>query len=255
MDPVFLEAIDTPILIRLKLQRDERPVRGILACVPRKHLPRLEEAPQDFLADSELNQLEKMTKYIRRKQTFLMGRYALKVAACAFTGTKNLKKMEVATAVVLHPLVKYPLKDIPEVTLSHTDTLAVAIAHEAGHIMGIDIEKADTKKLSVYEREMSAQEEVLLRNSQGKYEVLANMLWTIKEAMSKAIKVGFMTPFKFMEIKKLSKQKERCYLSFFKNFAHFKCYSYVLENHIVSIVLPIKTKLTLDLNRLYPEKL
>ena len=74
-------------------------------------------------------------------------------------------------------------------TLSHCDPLAVALAHEAGHVVGIDIEKRDPTKVPVFKRSLTEAEIVLCQTHQGDFETIANVIWTVKESLSKAINV------------------------------------------------------------------
>jgi 4'-phosphopantetheinyl transferase len=74
-------------------------------------------------------------------------------------------------------------------------------------------------------------------------EMTWNVIWTIKEAVSKAIKVGLMTPFATLEISSLHRLSDGGLLCYFKNFAQYKCYSWIIGKWILSIAIPKNSKL------------
>ena len=182
----------------------------------------------------------------KRSREYLMGRYACKRAAGQFLGEKNLRAIEIASGTIPHPIVRHFSSKIPELTLTHTEDWAIAIAYESGHIMGVDLEKVSPSREMGFSRKMTnfekeAFEKISFRDKMS----VANLLWTVKESLAKAIKCGHVVPGKILEVKNIS-EKKGIYLSTFTNFPQFKCLSYLLSGSILSITLPRKTEMDFD---------
>ncbi len=127
----------------------------------------------------------------------------------------------------------------------------MAIAYQPGHIMGVDLEPLDSSKLFVYERVLTAAELELARSFPFAFAAMCNIMWTVKEALSKAIKCGLITPFEILEIQTMAQEPDGTFLSHFRNFGQYKCHSWMLPGYGLSIVLPRKTEFILDLSHFF----
>ncbi len=228
--------------IDLEIKRENRSVKAVFSFVYPEAYPELVSVVDSFLCPREKKYWEKVS-HEKRKTSYLTGRYASKLAASMYLAEKNLSKIEIRKAIFEQPIICYETFETPEVTLSHCSQLVAAIAYEAGHYMGVDVERLDLSKTDVYksqltEAEISAPENLPLAN-----ELVYNALWTMKEALSKTIKVGFMTPFKILETKNLQVQSDGSLTADFTNFAQYKCISWVLKECILSIALPRKSNI------------
>ena len=234
----------------LLFKRSDRDVANAFAYVSFDYYPELCTGISECFCLNEINRY-KHYKYEKRKRNYLIGRYACKLAASHYLHELDLSQIEIVSAIVEYPIVKHLSIDTPEITLSHCDPHAIAIAHEAGHVVGIDLEKKDPTKTRIFQREMTKAEIQLCKEfAKESTDILCNMVWTAKEAISKAIKCGLMVSFKLLEIKELQQLEVNRFRFTFKHFAHFHCYSYILDKHILSIVLPIKTQLHIDIKQL-----
>jgi 4'-phosphopantetheinyl transferase len=76
-----------------------------------------------------------------RQQSYLLGRYAAKLALRDLLQESDFRIIEIARGVFDQPIVLFAQKQRWGVTISHTDSLAVALAFQAGHPMGVDAER------------------------------------------------------------------------------------------------------------------
>jgi len=247
---LYPELYHSRFVSKLVLERADRTVPSHIAYVSDLIFEDLKKNYREFLTKSEIDKFEKL-QYVKRQTTYLLGRYASKMAVAKYLNEENFKAIEIKTATLEHPVVMHLSYETPEITLSHAGNIAIAIAHEPGHVLGVDIEKFDPSKLKVFQHEMTPNEIELCQDYDGDQAIIANSIWTVKESLSKAIKCGFMVPFKLLEVKEIVKVGKISFLSTFKNFAHFKCYTYLLKGYILSIVVPIKTTIVLDINTFY----
>ena len=236
----------------LELYREDKPVRAVFSYAESSEIDFIAKAATSFLHPNEHRYYQALqSRY--RKYSFLLGRYTGKMALSHYLDEPRQMDIEIARGTFGQPLVKYASLDVPEVTLSHTSSIAAAIAYEPGHIMGVDVEKLDPSKFSIFKTEMT-ETEIGLSTCFPNIEcgVVWNLLWTMKEALSKAIKCGLTVPFELLEIQRLSQDPSGCFEAGFKNFTQYHCYSWMLPEFALSIVLPRNTSLRLDLDTSFP---
>lgn len=185
-------------------------------------------------------------KFEKRIRSFLIGRYAAKKAVAALTGEASLAKILIQAGVFTQPIVTLPGHPNIQVSISHCDHLGTALAFPEAHPLGIDIEKIHLDKNDVLERQMTSAEIELIKTQPDSYESMLNVLWTAKEALSKVIKTGLMTPLKIYEINKMEYHDDY-FMSYYKNFGQYKTISFKIGNYICAIVHPMKTRLEMNI--------
>src|SRR5258708_15916106 len=79
----------------------------------------------------------------RRRNSYLLGRYAAKLALREPLSERNPKGVEILKGVFEQPIVHSGGKGGWGVTISHSDSLAVCLAFPAGHPFGVDVERFD----------------------------------------------------------------------------------------------------------------
>jgi 4'-phosphopantetheinyl transferase EntD len=203
----------------------------------------------DFLHNTERKYYNSIKNHNRKKE-YLLGRLASKNAVGMYLKEKNHKNIEIDKAVLKYPIVKYPTIDVPELTISHQSGIACAVAYPQGHNMGIDIEPVRTDKKDVYSRILTTNEKRFPRQMNLKKTEGQCLLWTMKEAVSKALHCGFTVPYKVLEVEKVKSLPDGSFESYYKNLNQYKALS-VLHNELAfSIVMPFKTKLKRPLKEL-----
>jgi 4'-phosphopantetheinyl transferase EntD len=76
-----------------------------------------------------------------------------------------------------------------EITLSHCENEAIAFNKDI--MLGIDIEKINRERQDVLEKVTTNREKILNEKINLPYITFMTLIWTAKEALSKAIKTGF----------------------------------------------------------------
>ncbi|MFN8371030.1 MAG: 4'-phosphopantetheinyl transferase superfamily protein, partial [Bacteriovoracaceae bacterium] len=147
---------------------------------------------------NEINQFNSFPSEARKK-SFFLGRYAAKIGLRKFLSNYELNQFEIKTGVFNRPIPFYhfPTTIFPEVTITHSHDLALAIAYDHEHVIGIDLEHIPQIKAEYILKVINPSEKVII----NQVEHIA-VLWTIKEALSKALRCGLTVPFELFEIKK-----------------------------------------------------
>ena len=176
------------------------------------------------------------------KKKFMASRFICKVALQKIDPKIKMKKTAIKNGIFAYPTIHNGLNDPYEVSITHTKSNICALVFQSGHPMGIDLEEKRQKE-KVYKRILTKKELALIKEQKEETEVImANVFWSIKEAISKTLRCGFTTPYKIWEVSKI-KKKENIYESFFTNFFQLKAYSFNFDKNVFSICLPRKTTL------------
>jgi 4'-phosphopantetheinyl transferase EntD len=201
-----------------------------------------------FLHQQEQKYYETL-KFEKRIKSYLIGRLTAKKAIASLVGDDNLAKILIQAGIFTQPIATYEGKQNIQVSISHCDDFGASIAFPEAHPMGIDIEQINIKQNEAIEREVTESEIKLIKGLPFSYEVMLTFLWTVKEALSKVLKTGLMTPFKIYEVDKIEVQHGYM-LSTYKNFAQYKVISFIIGDYICSITYPMKTELNIDIRSL-----
>lgn len=188
-------------------------------------------------------------RFEKRMRSFLIGRYAAKRAVAALTGETDLTKILVQSGIFTQPIVTLPGHQNIQVSISHCDHWGIALAFPEVHPLGVDIEKIHLDKNEVLEKQMTPIEIELIKTQPDSYETMLTVLWTAKEALSKVIKTGLMTPMKVYEINKMEYQ-DHSFMSYYKNFGQYKTISFKIGDYVCAIVHPMKTELDMNITAL-----
>ncbi len=211
------------------------------------HAPKIlgfyEENP--FLNEKEMARFEKL-KVDRRKKSYLLGRYVAKSAASTLLEEKDLAKIGISNGVMFHPILKHPRALNMQISITHSQDLAAAIAYPEEHPIAVDIEQIDNKAKRASRNFISEDEWSLMHPLSLDENSSCTMVWTVKEALSKLLRTGLSTPFSVFHIKKIENHKHY-YISWFTNFSQYKVLSFLLDDGFaVSIAYPYKTDLQFD---------
>jgi phosphopantetheinyl transferase len=237
-------------IISLNLKTDEESIVAFLGHISRETYPQLEKDVDSFLHDKEL-QYFSTRKFEKRKKDYLTGCYVAKSVVAEYLNETDLAAIEIESGLFNQPVVKYEGWNIPGVSLSHSHEWSAALSFPLGHPMGLDIEKLDFQKLDILKSQMTEYEIDLIQESGMDKSEGYCQIWTMKEALSKVLGCGLTVPFSVLEIAKPRFQKNgkgRCY---FKNFGQYKCHSWIIKGYALSIVLPKKTEINLDIHALF----
>ncbi len=200
---------------------------------------------REFLSDEELARYDAIP-VDRRRFSFLSGRFAAKRALSRLRPSLNAASFEIAAGVFGQPVLPASELHGLQVSISHTDGAAVALAFPEAHPMGLDLERFGENRDDVIKEQLTGRERILLRSLPISEAAAYMLLWTVKESLSKVLKCGMMTPFTVLEIEEVRLHQGTTWVSTFRNFAQYKALSRVRTNEILSITLPKRTELSLE---------
>ena len=184
-------------------------------------------------------------RFDRRKASYLIGRVAAKYAISSIQEGVAMNAVFIDSGIFQFPVVKSKLLSNVQVSISHCYDLGVALAFPEEHPLAIDIEKVDASQKEAFESQLTDDELRLIAQVEPDPLIGGVTVWTIKEALSKILKTGFMIDFKVLEIQSL-KKSGHCYTSEFIHCGQYKAVSCRYGNYICSVILPKHT--TCDLS-------
>jgi 4'-phosphopantetheinyl transferase len=213
---------------------EELPV--MLACVSQEALPRLKAARATFLHPSEMARLERFPAESRR-ESFLLGRYVAKRAVAALRADAPMPSIEVVSGIFGQPVVRNSLPTRlppPAVSVSHTRAVAVAAACEPEQILGVDVEALDPRRSGVFESSLTPSELAAGREGAG-CDLGPNILWAMKEALSKALRSGLTTSFEVLQTAGFTRTGAGAFTCLFENFAQYRGEAWIIGGHVLAL--------------------
>lgn len=244
MEHDFLNSPYTTILL---LQRNDKQLTASL-CLSQLSLESLKDNTHNFLHVKEQTYFNSL-QYPKRQYSYLLGRFCAKHAVSTYLQNKNLSSTLIENGVFNQPIVYHPLPTDVQISISHTDSIGAALAFPNAHPMGIDLEMINDAHLITIKSQFSLIEQQKAARISGNEPFIFTLLWTVKEALSKALKCGFMIPIELFEIEEM-KQKMNYVESSFKHFQQFKAISFPLAETVCSLVYPTGTHVIFDIEAL-----
>lgn len=181
----------------------------------------------------------------KRKRDYLMGRVAAKKAVGTLTGATEPDGFFIQSGIFTQPVLVLPSHPNVQVSITHSAYVGGAIAFPEVHPMGIDLERIIPDRRKALENQMTETEKNAAIKMPTAYDTVLMLLWTAKEALSKVLKTGMMTPFSIFEVDRLE-ENEQYFLGYYRHFAQYKVVSFVAGKYACSITFPKKTEVRLD---------
>jgi 4'-phosphopantetheinyl transferase len=185
-------------------------------------------------------------RFPRRQATYLLGRYAAKMALSAVLSEPDLTAIEIDHGVFEQPVVRCDRNGGWDVTISHTEDVAVALAYPAGHPMGIDLERIDLGKQDTIESQLSEREIGWLNRLSVERLQFACALWAAKESLSKVLRTGLMANIRVYDLAEFNLIESRVWEGSFENFAQYKARVWIGANRVLAITLPKRSTLVFE---------
>ena len=223
----------------LQLQRDTQNFEACLYFTSAS----INELSNNFLHTQELS-IYNNIKFEKRKHSYLLGRYCAKQAINGlFCDRISNKDIDIKAGVFENPLINEPSNLKLGISISHSKSFGAAIAYPESHPMAVDLEVINKNNNKTIESQMTKKDLSFISSlSLEQTEGLA-LLWTFKEALSKALKCGLTTSFKILEINNMW-IKDGYYYCDFKNFSQYQAFGFIGNEYALSCVLPKKTEIT-----------
>ncbi|MFZ4927992.1 4'-phosphopantetheinyl transferase family protein [Chryseobacterium sp. Mn2064] len=229
---------NTIVVEKLFLQRADGLHPAAIAAV-RNSLDQLREIRQSFLHEKELEFFDTL-KFPKVQHSYLLGRYAAKMALKTFMNDIVVTEARVGAGVFQQPVLYLAGAGNIQLSISHTTEMAIAVVFQEGHPMGVDVEAVNTEQAETIKGIITDGEKNKLSRICSDGHTSLTILWTIKEALSKVLKTGLMTPFHLYEIEDIEHQEGAIICSFI-NFPQYQSISWISNGHAWSLVLPKKS--------------
>ena len=183
-----------------------------------------------LLHERELEELRKF-KTVDGRKSFLLGKYSAK-EAISKSHQIPLNEILIEHGIFGQPIV-YPAYLDLEVSIAHTKHSSLSILYPNGLLSGCDIEIVQTNNLKSIEIALSSTELNLCEESP----ILLHILWSARESLSKALRLGFLVDMKILEINTLV-YTNNVYMITFTYFPSLIGYSIERNGEILCLVMP-----------------
>lgn len=211
-------------------------------------LPILSEAKETFLHPDELATFADM-KFEARQRSFLLGRYCAKRAVTSYADRSAPTEIVIRSGIFSQPIVHWPGYPNVQAAISHTGLWGSAIAFPEEHPMAIDLEVVDSDRIRTIQSQLTTEETSLIETLSAPKEDGYTFAWTAKEALSKVLKCGMMTPFEILALKEIVADANG-FSGTFKNFFQYKVIAFRFRDVICSIIVPKKTNVQVEFQKL-----
>jgi phosphopantetheinyl transferase len=226
----------------LQIKRDDSAVRAAIDFTSAATDAACHCDPVSLLTAAEQNYWRTLTAE-RRQRSFLLGRLAAKRAISRASGDMDPDAVTIDRGVFTQPVVLGPAAAAGwDVSISHTDSVAVAIAFPRQHPMAIDIETAAGERIDAVASQLTESERAAAAAMDCGEARGMLLQWTMKEALSKVLGCGMMVPFALLETNDLSAATDR-WRAVFRHFAQYQACGWVAGNTALSLVLPRNSSL------------
>ncbi|WP_339254513.1 4'-phosphopantetheinyl transferase superfamily protein [Paenibacillus sp. FSL P2-0136] len=175
----------------------------------------------------------------KRIFSYMIGRYVAKRSVSLLTEERLLERIWIDQGILNQPILRYANLCNHQVSISHSGGLAVGLVYPESFPMGIDLEVTPSlRKANLIKSYMTESEIMLAKRIIFPFNEVITLLWTMKEALSKVLRVGLTTPLSLLEINKLELSSKGFVTGSYTHFTQYSSYSYIGEEFISSIVVP-----------------
>ena len=194
---------------------------------------------EEFLSEREQAQLGEY-KFAKKKQDFLFGRLAAKSAIGALIPERDLRRIEIRAGEQGQPLIQHPQAGSAEVTVSHSHGIAVALAYTAAYPMGIDLETVSAVSAGTIMDKLgiSAAEQAWLAAAGVDDATACCVLWTAREALGKALKVGLDRPLGALSLNEICAVGDGSWIGRYLNYSQCQCLIQARGGRVLSLAMP-----------------
>lgn len=191
---------------------------------------------KDIWADEDKKVFDSM-KSDKSRISYMLGR------VCAKRAVAELLPQDMSKIWIQNGIFGQPIMDNSgmKVSITHTDSMGAGIAFSGHLLMGIDLEKIDIKRFHVLECIISLKERALIRKFVKKEIDVLITIWTVREALGKAICTGITIPEHLVEIEEVMLEEDGSLKSLFKNFPQYQAKSWIGKENVMTIVFPANT--------------
>lgn len=207
-----------------------------LTIVPLSMFNTLAEDKENIFGEFERQYFEKL-KFLKRKETFLCGRYAAKQSILKIDDTIKPPSADIVYGLFNNPIIRHSYLNFG-VSITHNSEAAIAVVFPDIFSVGIDIESISSCKPDIIDKQLSNDEKRIIKEKFSNTNSGGTVFWTIKEAVSKIMGGGLLISFNILEIESIEEISGNIFESAFKHFPHLRGISIRVNNSIFSMVFP-----------------
>jgi len=192
----------------------------------------------EFLSEEEREQAAGF-RFAAKREGFLLGRLAAKRALGALLEEPDLRRIGMRSGVYGQPLVRHPRAESIEVSVSHSQGLAVALAFPAEYPLGIDLETIATVSAEVVLGELEASPPELTWLATGGVDAATAccVLWSAREALGKALRIGLNSPLGILALAGIESHGPANWSGRYLNFPRVQCLSQASKGRVLSLAM------------------
>ena len=205
-----------------------------------------------FLHPEEMHRLHQL-KVAGARHSYLLGRYAAKLAVAGLFPDFPMAAVKVLPGVFGQPVVYLPGGANLQLSIAHTGRTGFALAFPEAHPMGLDTEEIGTQQGQTIRSILSPQETALLPLISADRDSSLSLTWTMKEAIAKIMRTGLMTPPEIYSLEQISRD-EGLIQARFTHFPQYRSLSWISGGQAWSVVLPANTVTDLQLIREFAQR-
>jgi 4'-phosphopantetheinyl transferase len=197
----------------------------------------LKKDPSSFLHSDEISYFNAI-RTEKRKKSFIMGRYACKIALSNLLKDPFMNDLDIVNGVFGQPFLRYHSNYVPEISITHASEYAFSIALEPGYNVAVDVEILLDSDIDRFESSLSCREKVLMKGISPAPDAASSVFWSSKEAVSKLIGTGFTAEMDIFELSGIVEIDDEIYCSRYKNFRKILCWSFIAGKMVLSVAMP-----------------
>lgn len=240
-------------VIPITLTRQDGTFNAVLAWATSDDYPALRDRCDTFLHPREReNFLSLPTE--RRRQSYLLGRHAAKQALSARAGVEDPARLEIVAGIFQQPIVRPGLPEPTGISITHSGRLACAVAFPEQHPMAIDVEDEAPDRSATMASQILPVEFERARSAWSTGAPHAAMIWTAKEALSKALRCGLTTPFSLLAVTNLVQHPDAAGGEF-EHFRQYRFQTWQIGPTVMSLVIPRLSSMDINLAPMMPAAL
>ena len=185
----------------------------------------------------------------KRRSEYLLGRKAAKGAIHVLAPGVDPASIAIDFGVFQFPVLQCAELHNLQVSISHCNEISVALAFPEEHPMGIDLERLDPDNAEIMKGLLTSREAGLIAESSLDLSVGSALIWTVKEALSKIFRTGLTVDTAMLAIASLEMGAgmDAPVCCSFQHVSQYRSFSFIVGDHICSLVLPKNTDPQLDL--------
>ncbi len=226
----------------LLLRRGAEERRACFVAVETDALGSPAALPEAMLSTAEQTRFAAL-RFAPKRISFLLGRLAAKRALSALLDEPDLRAIEIRNGVFGQPVVLHARAAGWDVTVSHTQGVAVALAHPADWPMGIDLEAVAPQTVDTVlgELGLSAAEQAWLVAGAAERAARCGVLWGAREALGKSIKTGLNCPLHLLALGAIDATAIHglpAWSGAYLNFPQARCMAQLSNGRVLTLALP-----------------